>query len=388
MNGTPPLIFEVNTRCCLSELSVELGRQATLADIPDSDLEQWHTLGFTHIWFMGVWQAGPLARAAARAQPDLVQTARKLLDDFDPGDIQASPYAIASYEVDPAYGGVEALRVLRKRLVAAGLKLILDFVPNHVGLDDLWVTQHPEYFFSVSERTEGAFRANTDKGPRWLMHGRDPYFPPWVDTAQLNYRALEVQQAVIHRFLAVAQECDGLRCDMAMLLLRQNFLKTWAALLPSDEMPATEFWSRAIRAVRETIPRLLLVAEAYWGSEPELQALGFDYTYDKMVYDFLAARDDSGLQDYLKDKGPGYLERCVHFLENHDEPRAWKIFPEAAEHRTIAERLFSLPGAKLIHQGQMEGARVRVPVQLARRPAEPFNELSRRMYKEILFRRK
>jgi glycosidase len=388
LNRVAPVIFEVNTRCCLNELSSKLGRRATLADIPESCLEQWQSLGFTHVWFMGVWQSGPLAREAALAQAGLIQTARELLDDFKPGDVQASPYAIASYEVDPAYGGGEALRVLRNRLAAAGLKLILDFVPNHVGLDDPWIAQHPEYFFSVAEGTEGAFRANTDQGPRWLMHGRDPYFPPWVDTAQLNYGVLEVQQAVIHRLLKVANECDGVRCDMAMLLLRENFVKTWTALCTSESMPETEFWSRAICAVKETVPNLLLIAEAYWGSEPELQKLGFNYTYDKTVYDFLVARDSPGLEGYLKAKGRSYLEHSLHFLENHDEPRAWKIFSDAAEHRKVAERLFLLPGAKLVHQGQMEGARHRAPVQLARRPQEPFNELSWKMYKEILFRRK
>ena len=388
MNGTAPLIFEVNTRCYLRELSHQMGRQASLADVADAHILEWRRLGFTHIWFMGVWQTGPFARAVARGQPGLVETARQLLRDFESEDILASPYAIAEYKVDTVYGGTEALRSLRKRLGKAGLHLVLDFVPNHVGLDDPWIQTHPDYFLSTSEETPGAFCVQTDEGPRWLMHGRDPYFPPWVDTAQLNYGNLEVQEGVIERLLSVANECDGVRCDMAMLLLARNFLKTWGAHPSLGGMPEVEFWSRAIRAVKEIAPECLFIAEAYWGSEPELQALGFDYTYDKTAYDLLVARDSAGLQKRLLTQTPEYLRRSLHFLENHDEPRAWTVFAELQEHRSVLEKLFSLPGAKLIHQGQMEGARHKVPVQLARRPAEPLDEASYRLYEQLLGQRR
>src|SRR5690348_4780704 len=133
-----PLLYEINTRCWLSELSRNAGRRVTLANVPDSELLSWQRLGFTHIWLMGVWTGGPRARAQALASSELRRAYAEALPDWAEPDVAASPYAVDGYQVSAALGGNDALAQFRQRLQAAGLKLVLDFVPNHLGLDHPW----------------------------------------------------------------------------------------------------------------------------------------------------------------------------------------------------------------------------------------------------------
>ena len=128
-----------------------------------------------------------------------------------------------------------------------------------------------------------------------------------------------------------------------------------------------EFWSSAISAVRPEFPGFVFLAEAYWGLETRLQALGFDFTYDKALYDSVAARDATGAQRRLLGMGAEAVARSAHFLENHDEPRVASIL-SPAEHRAAALLVLGLPGMRLLHEGQLAGARRKIPVQLARPP--------------------
>ncbi len=384
MNREAFLVLELNTRCLLRDLSDAAGQPITLANLPGVELERWRALGFTHIWFMGVWDTGPLARAVALAHPAVLEAGRRILPGFSPADILGSPYAISRYEVAGELGGAEGLRSLRVRLHEAGLKLILDFVPNHLGIDHSWIHDDPDLFVQGTPKGEGAFTAETARGQRWIMHGMDPYFPPWIETAQLEYRNPDVRRRMTDTLVSLASVCDGLRCDLAMLLLNDVFARTWAHAPCRGTAQTSEFWSESIAAVKSVFPEFLFVAEAYWGREPDLQRLGFDYTYDKAVYDFLIARDAPGLHGYLAELSPEVLSRGVHFLENHDEARAGATFQIAAEHRSAAWLAYLLPGMKLMHEGQLDGALHRLPVQLARRPRETPNCEIRAMYDELL----
>jgi hypothetical protein len=168
------------------------------------------------------------------------------------------------------------------------MRLILDFIPNHLGLDHPWVVEQPELFVLSIENAPGAFGQPTMAGPRWLAHGKDPYFPAWIDTVQLDHRRAETRAAVIEELRSVAKRCDGVRCDMAMLLLEEVFKRNWARYPISGARAIGEFWAEAIAAVKR--PDFLFVAEAYWDLEERLLQLGFDLAYDKRVTDFVVER--------------------------------------------------------------------------------------------------
>ena len=382
---THPLLYEINTRCWLAELSEKNNRRLTLGEIPAGQFDEWKRLGFTHIWLMGVWTSGPRARAVALEASSQQQYPEALVD-LREEDIGASPYAIAEYRVSPALGGDPALREFRKALNGRGLKLLLDFVPNHLGLDHSWLKERPELFVEGQGKSAETFLQETNSGPRWLAYGKDPYFPPWTDTVQLDYRRADTHAAMIEVLKSVASRCDGVRCDMAMLLLKDVFAKTWEHFALTDHQSLitnTEFWSDAISDVKKIFPDFLFLAEAYWGMESRLQAVGFDYCYDKALCDCLISHRNAEVQRHLLDTPPAVIARGAHFLENHDEKRIASVL-STEEHRAAALLMVGLPGMRFLHEGQLTGARLRVPVQLLRRKAEPADPEIRKMYEKIL----
>jgi len=379
-----PLLYEVNTRCWLRALSDQRGAPITLANVPDEQLAAWRERGFTHLWLMGVWTSGPRARAEALKPPELRAAYDQVLPGWQEADVGGSPYAIGDYQVPPALGGEAGLAKFRQRLHEHGLKLLLDFVPNHLGLDHAWLKARPELFVQSPSEVPGTFAQPTGAGLRWLAHGKDPYFPPWTDTVQLDYRRAATREAMAQLLQSVAGRCDGVRCDMAMLELSDVFAKTWTAFPPAGQpAPATEFWGAAIPAVRKAHPEFLFLAEAYWGLEGRLQALGFEYTYDKTLYDGLVSRDAAGVQNHLLGMSAGAVAASAHFLENHDEPRIASVL-SAAEHRAAALLILGLPGMRFLYDGQLAGARRKAPIQLARCPEEPADPETAKLYDQLL----
>lgn len=385
-----PLIYEVNARVLVNELSTEAGKKLSLATIPDSVIDEWASRGFDAIWLMGVWTTGDIGLQIARADPNLQEEYRKILPDFSDDDVIGSPYAVKSYMVSARLGGKTALASLRKRLAKKRMGLILDFVSNHTARDHAWVAKHPEYYvYGAEGDTIGSadrfFAAKTVRGYRVLAYGRDPYFPGWTDTAQLNVRHPLARQAMIRELRKIAGQCDGVRCDMAMLILQDVFEKTWGDLSrPSDVEPATgEFWTEAIEAVRKNSPSFFFIAEAYWDLEWQLQQLGFDFTYDKALYDRLLREGAGSVYKHLKAEAK-YQMHSLRFLENHDEPRAAQSLPNEAWHCAAATVVATVPGMLLIHEGQQNGKRIKLPVQLGRRPGEPDSEQLKSFYEKLL----
>ena len=379
-----PLLYEVNTRCWLRALSDRSGAAITLANVPDSELAGWQKLGFTHIWLMGAWTSGPRARAEALKHPELRRAYDEVLPGWQEADVTGSPYAIGDYQVPPALGGEAGLGKFRERLHEHGLKLLLDFVPNHVGLDHPWVSERPDLFVQSLGDALGTFAQRTRAGVRWLAHGRDPYFAPWTDAVQVDYRRPAARSMMTQLLQSIAGRCDGVRCDMAMLVLNDVFAKTWEGFpIANHQAPAAEFWASAIPTVKEAHPGFLFLAEAYWGLEARLQTLGFDYTYDKALYDGLVSRDAAGVQNHLLGMPPGAVAGSAHFLENHDEPRIASLL-SLPEHRAAALLVLGLPGMRFLYDGQLSGARLKIPVQLARRPEEPSQAELEDLYKQLL----
>ena len=265
-----------------------------------------------------------------------------------------------------------------------------DFIPNHTALDHPWVESHPEFYVQGSEadlqREPGNYqRLETKAGPRIVAHGRDPYFPGWLDVLQLNYRHAGLREAMMQEFLRVADVADGVRCDMAMLILPEVFRRTWGDhSRPADGTPPVDepFWPEAIRRVRARQPHFLFMAEVYWDLERELMEEGFDYCYDKRLYDQLRARDAAAVRGHLG-SDPAYQDKLVRFLENHDELRAASAFPVAV-HQAAAVLAYLIPGLRFFHEGQLEGRKFKVPMSLGRRPAEMVNPVLQQFYRELL----
>jgi glycosidase len=385
-----PALYEINTRLWLGELSRGRARLATFDDVPDEALDRIAGLGFDWAWLLGVWQTGPAGVEVSRTNTVLRQEYSRVLPDLREEDISGSPFAVRDYSVHDDFGGREALMRLRERLRARGVRLMLDFVPNHTAPDHAWVREHPEYYIRGTEadlaREPGNYgRVETARGPLVLARGRDPYFPGWPDTLQLNYRHAPFREAMKEQLLRIAAGCDGVRCDMAMLILPDVFLRTWGdASRPADGTPPvdTPFWPEAIAHVRESYPEFLFMAEAYWDLEWTLQQLGFDQTYDKRLYDRLRARDANAVRGHLHAHHE-FQAHSTRFLENHDEPRAAAEFPPEV-HKAAAVVTFLVPGLRFFHEGQLEGREARASVHLGRRSDEPVDRDLSDFYRRLL----
>ena len=376
-----PVIYEINTWVWLHELKQKVHRSLTLGSIPGSE---WDALASTEaeaVWLMGVWERSPIGTRIARTLPVLQAEYRKALPDYTPEDVVGSPYCVHRYEVDERLGGAQGLAQARAELAKRGMRLILDFVPNHVATDHSWVYEFPKYFIQGSgEDLVGVPNEFFVADGKVIACGRDPYFPPWTDTAQVNAFHPGLRRAVVETVSSIADQCDGIRCDMAMLMISSIFERTWGDR--AGPRPESEYWKEVIGAVRERYPDFLFVAEAYWDLEWELQQQGFDYCYDKRLYDRLIYDSAENIRLHLA-ADLSYQNKLVRFLENHDEPRAAATFsPDKA--RAAAVAVATLPGAKLFHHGQFEGRRVKLPVQLGRQPKEAADEDLHAFYRGLV----
>jgi glycosidase len=375
-----PSLLQINTRVWLTELSDGLGRRATLDDVPDAELDRLAATGFDWIWLLSVWQTGAAGRQVSCKNLEWRREFQETLPDLCEEDIAGSGFAITGYTVHTQLGGDEALARLRERLRQRGLRLLLDFVPNHTGLDHPWVETHPEYYVEGTEldlaRAPGNYTwVKRKQGDRLLAYGRDPYFPGWPDALQLNYGKPATHEAMIGELLKIAGQCDGVRCDMAMLVLPEVFERTWGITAPP-------FWPEATRRVRAEASHFCFMAEVYWDLEWTLQQQGFDYTYDKRLYDRLRDLHARPVREHFC-AGLDYQDRLARFLENHDEPRAAAVFALEIQ-RAAAVITFLSPGLRFFQRGQFQGFRKRISPHLGRGPDELVDPDVESFYERLL----
>ena len=277
-----PYIYEINSWVWLSELSTKYGTRITFSSVPSAEWDNIACFGFDAVWFMGVWERSPAGIVIANRNENLLEDFRRALPDFRTDDNVGSPYCVRRYVVDEHLGGPEGLAVARQELSKRGINLVLDFVPNHVAPDHPWVTEHPEYFIrGNADDAKHDTSSFVDIRGSVYACGRDPYFPAWPDVLQLNAFEPGLRRAVIQTVSSIAQQCDGIRCDMAMLMLNSIFERTWGGR--AGTRPETEYWVDVISEIKTNYPGFLFIAEAYWGLEWELQQQGFDFCYDKTL---------------------------------------------------------------------------------------------------------
>lgn len=368
-----PTLFQINTRVMLTELTRKLGRNSTLDDIPDGLLDDLASKGVVWVYFLSVWQTGEIGRRISQSHPGWKEGFQADIPDLTDDDICGSGFAITDYELNKQFGEPDALLRLKKRLNSRGMKLMLDLVPNHTAIDHGWTKSHPEYYVhgdedSITFAPQNFIRVND----RILAHGRDPYFDGWPDTLQLNYGNPDFCKAMINEIARIATACDGLRCDMAMLVLPDVFSRTWG-------IEIEPFWADAIASIRKAYPDFVFMAEVYWDREWDLQQLGFDFTYDKRLYDRLRQGETRPVREHFHADGD-YQKHSARFLENHDEPRAAGTF-ELDKHKAAAILTFLSQGLRFFHQGQFEGYRKKVSVHVSRKPSEQEDPATLEFYK-------
>ena len=357
-----PHILEINARSWLARYEREQGRKFTLADVPAAFWEKIQEAGFDAVWLMGVWKLSTVAEKIARENEEILNQVRTSKPNFKTEDIAASPYAVYDYTVDEFFGGNEALAAFRKNLNDRGIQLFLDFVGNHTAIDAPVVEEHPELFVTTGTKAphvhEDWFFQN--KKGHYIAHGRDPYFAPWTDTAQLNYFNPKTRDFMTKKLLEVSRMCDGVRCDMAMLSLNKVQRDTWWEFI-GGELPKEEFWTQALNAVRAEHPEFVFIAEVYWGLEWDIQELGFDYTYDKVLYDRLRFANAESIRAHLRAEHL-FQMRSLRFIANHDEEEPLKAFGREKS-LAAATIIATLPGARLFHLFQLLGRPERMPLQ-------------------------
>lgn len=383
-----PTLYEINTLTWLNKLREAYGADLTLSKVPYDEWHRLKDLGFDYVWLMGVWKRSRKSAEIARGIEALKAQYQFALPNWQLEDVVGSPYAIQSYEVDPMIGASEDLKAVKKVLNELGIRLILDYVPNHVALDHPWVFEHPEYFVQADaeefrREPSNYLKVDLDSKTVYIAHGRDPYFPPWTDTVQINIFNEEARDALIKTLRSISEYCDGVRCDVAMLLLNDVFQRTWGYLLSKRGWEAKEeFWLQAISEIKKVKPDFTMIAEVYWGLEDCMLNLGFDYAYDKSLYDNLLYEQIDNLRRILS-IDPEKQSRYVRFTENHDELRAATAF---GRERLMAASLitYTLPSMRLLHHGQIEGRRIRAPLQLRRIADEPVDTEIQQFYTTLL----
>jgi glycosidase len=243
-----------------------------------------------------------------------------------------SPYAVRDYRaINPAYGTAADFRALVNAVHTRGMKIILDWVPDHTARDHPWVWEHPDFYI------------RNERGEPSVPRDPDGKLTDWTDVVQLDYWNPEVRREMIATMHWWLDEfgIDGFRVDVA-------------GFVPYD------FWLEALPALRAAVPsRLLFLAE--W-DDPEMHRLGYDLTYAWDSYSRLkavwkGAAASTFVRQELADlqaMPPGGMR--MRFTTNHDET-AWDnppvtIFGGAAGARAAFVAMALLPGRPLLYNGQ------------------------------------
>lgn len=379
-----PSIYEINTRVFVKRYSED----ASLNDVPDEYWDELSKKKFEYVWLLGVWKICESVIEKYCFEEELVRSYNKALKGWRRRDVIGSPFSIDYYELNSQLGDMQTLIELKKKLNDRGLKLILDLSPNHFGADSKLIRENPEIFLEVDKSlyvndSHTYFKPYEDF-ERYFAHGRDPFFPAWQDTIQVNFFSNQAREYFKKILTEIINYCDGVRCDMAMLALNNIFKNTWAGVLEKKgwEQPEEEFWSEIISYIKNNNKDFIFIAEAYWDLEWDLQQLGFDYSYDKKLTDRLRYETSREIHDHLLAENE-YQKKSLRFIENHDEDRAITAFGKEKS-KAASVIISTIQGMRFYHNGQFEGKKIRLPLQLGREPEEPVIQGIKNFYKKLI----
>ena len=254
---------------------------------------------------------------------------------------------------------------------------MLDFVPNHMGLDHPWIEDHPEYFISRHRTRPRPRSAELHLGQTQARRSAVGLRPRSVLSRLARHAAAQLRQPGHAR-------SDDRRAGEDRRAMRRRALRHGHAGL-ARSVRTNLGPARAARSGRRRRSEcasksraFVFMAEVYWDLEWTLQQQGFDYTYDKRLYDRLRDGHARPVREHLY-AGLDYQDKMARFLENHDEPRAAATFSPDI-HEAAAVITFFSPGLRFFHQGQFEGRTKRISPHLGRGPDEPVNEQLQEFY--------
>ena len=390
------VLMAKSTYVWLDQLSRKYGRHLTRIDqIPDEELERLARWGFTGLWLIGVWERSPASKKIKRISGN--------------PEAESSAYSVYDYTIAGELGGEEALKNLKQRAWAYGIRLATDMVPNHMGIFSRWVIEHPDWFIQLPhppfpgysftgpnlseddrvelyiedgywDRRDAAVvfkRVDRFTGDtRYIYHGNDGTHMPWNDTAQLDHLKHEVRRAVIDLTLHVADKFPIIRFDAAMTLAKKHFQRLWYPVpgyggdIPSragqgistqefNRLFPVEFWRELVDRVAAQAPNTLLLAEAFWLMEGYfVRSLGMHRVYNSAFMNMLKAEENSKYRDVIKNVlkfNPEILRRFVNFMNNPDEEPAVEQFGKGDKYFGVATMMVTMPGLPMFGHGQVEG---------------------------------
>jgi glycosidase len=413
-------LYEVRVSALLNEVCKT--SDATLSDVPSCFFESLSEQGIDMLYLLGVWKTGH----------EGINHSIKKLGPENAALAVSSPFAITDYSVNELYGGSKSLIEFKKRANAYNIKVVIDFVPNHFAVDHRWtltqpwlfvqgseaeVLQFPDRYFRVT-LTDQTVISMIGSNSVYLAHGRDPYSGGWQDTVQLNYYHPLLRKRVIDTLIYIASNslADGVRCDMAMLLLPDVFKKTWPLAndkkplvsphyLETDFLPVieefevplsnsqsqiqvveTDFWSDAISQVHKKCHDFIFLAEVYWDREKSLLEAGFQFCYDKQLYDrlLLPRSSTESVYNHLR-QNLQTLPNFTHFIENHDEKRILEAHRGGLRGAEAAAVIaYTCPGLRFYHDGMFSGRKIHHSMHVGPRPTEAESIEALSFYNRLL----
>eukprot|EP01117_Protostelium_nocturnum_P007897 TRINITY_DN2819_c0_g1_i1.p1 TRINITY_DN2819_c0_g1~~TRINITY_DN2819_c0_g1_i1.p1 ORF type:complete len:544 (-),score=179.60 TRINITY_DN2819_c0_g1_i1:15-1646(-) len=378
-------LMEISTRPWLYYLSHKYNSNITqLSDIPIDEFKAFKDRGIEWVWMMGLWELGNYGLHHDRTDPGLLSDYKQNLPDYTLDDVIGSPYAVTQYHCNPQLGTDDDVKALKQKLNSIGLLLMTDFVPNHSAVDCPWAKTNVDYFIRAPPNTQPDPAKYYKNGIAYGgMGGSGGY--TWTDTLQLNYWNPNLMKARTAELMRVASLSDGIRCDMAFLILNEQIETNWGPQLSAWNIkkPNVEWWSQAIQTVKSQHPNTVFMAEVYSPWEDKLQAAGFDYTYDKTLYDRLGDGNLDGIRGWLTSHNENWFRHSAHFTSNHDERRAASFFGSTWRANAAAFLTYTLPGMRFYWMWEERGYANKLDVHLRREKSEATNSESVSFYHKL-----